>query len=518
MFPNDFLMDKFVHNRVKDVCNRLLNYEPDKRPTAQELLDSGYIPPKMEDHQLDELLKHTLSQNNSTRYQRLMSALFNQTVSLVADQLYDKDDQGKGESSILYISRILHYIRSVVTKIFSKHDAVFIEVPLLMPKNKILENCKGAATYIDQSGLRLSLPYDSRICFARYITKNNIYNVKRYYFGKLYREQAIMGAHPTSFWECSFDIVSDSLTSLVLEAEIIYTVNEIINEFPNLYSRHFYIRLTHTNFIKAIFLQNKFDEETQLAVLKILENSRNLKQLEMSLREYFIQTNFSEHLINRLILCLTFEGPVSKVSEALLVLCKSKPNISNLVKQAFNEINELSQHLYNLNCEMDIHICTYLAPKLTHYDGMFFQVVSENKRKRKHGGVDILAQGGCYSKLIVTMSKYAETLILPSAVGVSVDVDKILLSVLETDEKELSLPLPKCDVVVCNASEKSLQILSGLWSAGINSTLYSYGINEEFNLEEIQEYCKKNFIRFMVSLKENDLEFIRVSSKLVIDL
>ena len=45
---------------------------------------------------------------------------------------------------------------------------------------------------------------------------------------------------------------------------------------------------------------------------------------------------------------------------------------------------------------------------------IFPQVVAENKRKQKRGGVDILSQGGCYSTLISNMSRYVETSVLPS--------------------------------------------------------------------------------------------------------
>ena len=67
VFPDDFPVKKVSDSKTKDICKALLSHNPDKRPSAQELLESGHIPLKMEDSQLDELLKHTLSQNNSTR-------------------------------------------------------------------------------------------------------------------------------------------------------------------------------------------------------------------------------------------------------------------------------------------------------------------------------------------------------------------------------------------------------------------------------------------------------------------
>ena len=68
VIPDDFPTKKTTDNKPRDVCRALLNHNPDKRPSAQELLESGDIPLKMEDSQLDELLKYTLSQTNSTRW------------------------------------------------------------------------------------------------------------------------------------------------------------------------------------------------------------------------------------------------------------------------------------------------------------------------------------------------------------------------------------------------------------------------------------------------------------------
>ena len=40
---------------------------------------------------MDEVLKHTLASTNSTRYQRMMKAMFSQKVSLIQDLIYDLD-------------------------------------------------------------------------------------------------------------------------------------------------------------------------------------------------------------------------------------------------------------------------------------------------------------------------------------------------------------------------------------------------------------------------------------------
>ena len=481
------------------------------------MLESGYVPPKLEDRQLDELIKHTLSQNNSTRYQKLMASIFAQDVSPVSDQTYDSDCHGKNEDQILDAARVLQYVCKILSNIFIKHGAVYLDTPLLMPKGKVLDSYENVATLIGQSGLQLCLPYDSRIRFARFLSRNNISNLRRYYIGKLYRDQKLIGAHPIGLWECTFDVVTDSHSSLLPEAEVISAVYEIIKEFPNLHKRNFYIRLNHAFILKAVFTHHSFPSELQQDVCKILESTKNSSDREVLLKQCLIQANYPEHVVNKIIMYLSIEGTLQKAKELLQILRKTKASISNLVKQAFQDIERVSKCLEYLAVDMQIIICTYLQPNASFYGSLVFQCVAQNTRKRKHGGVDIFAIGGRYDKLIESMSQYAETSTLPSAVGVSIAVEKILISVVEKEESvdETLSSLSACDAVVCTLSNNPkldtlLNVLCELRASGISTTLYSYDLHQDYSIEEIQDHCKDNGINNLVVLKDSDTEFVRV--------
>ena len=152
----------------------------------------------------------------------------------------------------------------------------------------------------------------------------------------------------------------------------------------------------------------------------------------------------------------------------------------------------------------------------SHTSGMTFQFVAENLKKKKHGGLDILAVGGCYNQLIESFSKYAKTSVLPTAVGVSIAVEKILLGVAEQMQEEDSTA-PTHHVLVCSISinkpnvEMMLKVLQELWSAGISASLFSYDLSQDYTQEEIQEYCRENNIMCFVILKDTDVDFVRVS-------
>ncbi len=70
----------------------LLNHDPTQRPNSQELLTSDYLPPpQVEEAELRELLRHTLSNTQSKSYRHLVDACLGQTMSLAQEISYDME-------------------------------------------------------------------------------------------------------------------------------------------------------------------------------------------------------------------------------------------------------------------------------------------------------------------------------------------------------------------------------------------------------------------------------------------
>lgn len=60
----------------------------------------------------------------------------------------------------------------------------------------------------------------------------------RYSIERVFRPKKLDRAHPRELLECAFDIITPVSNSLLPEAEIIYTISEIIQEFPVLQVTH----------------------------------------------------------------------------------------------------------------------------------------------------------------------------------------------------------------------------------------------------------------------------------------
>ena len=81
-----------------------------------------------------------------------------------------------------------------------------------------------------RSGDVVSLPYDLRTQFARFLVSTKINQLKRYSFGKVLRERKIFGVHPRELTECAVDIVTPagSGNTILAYAEIIVLCQNVV--------------------------------------------------------------------------------------------------------------------------------------------------------------------------------------------------------------------------------------------------------------------------------------------------
>ncbi|KAH3854167.1 hypothetical protein DPMN_096706, partial [Dreissena polymorpha] len=157
IFPEDF---DTVGKQLK-IVQWLLNHDPNERPTSKELLQSEYMPPpQMEEEELNEVLRSTISDPQSKSYHRMMNVLFSQTVSLADDHVYDSDLY-KGSFSIK-MSLTQGLVHDTLVRIFQKHGAVRLSTALLVPRQKLYDHAEHYTCLMDHSGRLVGLPFDLR--------------------------------------------------------------------------------------------------------------------------------------------------------------------------------------------------------------------------------------------------------------------------------------------------------------------------------------------------------------------
>ncbi|XP_066133228.1 eIF-2-alpha kinase GCN2 isoform X2 [Saccopteryx bilineata] len=460
-FPEDF--DDGEHTKQKSVISWLLNHDPAKRPTATELLRSELLPPpQMEESELHEVLHHTLANVDGKAYRTMMAQIFSQRIPPAIDYTYDSDIL-KGSFSIR-AAKIQQHVCETIVRIFKRHGAVQLCTPLLLPRNRQIYEHNEAALFMDHSGMLVMLPFDLRVPFARYVARNNILNLKRYCIERVFRPRKLDRFHPKELLECAFDIVSSTTNSSLPTAEVIYTIYEIIQEFPALQERNYSIYLNHTMLLKAILLHCGIPEDKLNQVYIILYDAVTEKLTRREVEAKFCNLSLSPNSLCRLYKFIEQKGDLQDLTPTINSLIKQKTGVAQLVKYGLKDLEEVVGLLKKLGIKLQIP--QFRGPQ---------------------------ALGP-----------------VPTATGVSIAIDKISAAVLNMEEP---VTVSSCDLLVVSVGQMSMSrainITQKLWTAGIMAEImYDWSQSQE----ELQEYCRHHEITYVALVSDKEGSHVKVKS------
>uniref|UniRef100_A0A8C1UB93 Eukaryotic translation initiation factor 2 alpha kinase 4 n=1 Tax=Cyprinus carpio TaxID=7962 RepID=A0A8C1UB93_CYPCA len=430
-FPEDF--NENDSERQKKVICWLLTHDPALRPTAVELLKSDLLPPpQMEESELHEVLQHTMANVSGKAYRTMVNQLFSQNISPVMDFTYDTDIH-KGSFNF-NTAKLQQYVYETVTRIFRRHGAVRLQTPLLLPRNRRLYEGCDTACFMDHSGMLVSLPYDLRMAFARFVARNNISHLKRYSIERVYRPRKLDRAHPRELLECAFDIVIPISNSLLPDAEAIYAVSEVVQEFSALQDRNYTIHLNHTSLLKAVLLHSGVPEDKLTQASNILCDAMSEKLTKREVEAKFCNLSLSNNSLQTLYKFIEQKGDLQELLPLINSLTKQKSSaVAQMAKQGQKDLEEVMSLLKKLAVKLQVVVNLGLVYKVQHHCGVIFQFVAFIKR-RKRTVPDVLAAGGRYDHLILEFHGPAVSGPVPSAVGASIALDKICSAVASLEE------------------------------------------------------------------------------------
>lgn len=487
IFPDNFGAE--LENQ-KQIIQILLNHEPECRPTSKELLQSNLLPLVEIEAKTNMILSSAISNSKSKTYKYMVESFFNQKYDEVCDIMYD--DEVFKPCSVKH-SLLQKNIIDTMTKIFCQHGAIRISTPLLMPKNEI--HSARTPTFMDQNGQLVCLANNLKVPLIRYVKRRNIHNLKRYNIDRIFIGKT-HGLHPKEFLECSFDIITPTINNLLPESEIIYLIEEIINEFNELKARNFSIVMNHTSILKAVLIYCGVSESKHEEILHLVERQgEKTKHIQNALEEL----NVSEQKISSFIKILKLEGSMEDIEKNLHFLTKCKGEVHAYLKQGFKELKEILSYCQILEIKLPIIIKLKFLRCVNLYSGIFFEVRSFSKKRT----LEILAIGGRFDKL---MSDYTVPLYTklkstnPRAVGVNIALDYIV-TILNKEQHE---SVKRCEYMVCAYPDKSsskslLKKIHSLWSKKKSATLVYETVQ---SLDKIEKQCKVEGINNVIIIKD----------------
>ncbi|KAI4804081.1 hypothetical protein KUCAC02_025723 [Chaenocephalus aceratus] len=506
IFPEDFT--EYEQGTQRKVIEWLMNHDPALRPTAQELLKSELLPPpQMEESELHEVLQHTMANINGKSYRTMVGQLFAQNTSPVMDYTYDIDLH-KGSFSF-NSAKLQQHVYETITRIFKKHGAVRLQTPLLLPRNRKLYDGSELACFMDHSGMLVTLPYDLRMAFSRYVARNNITHLKRYSIERVFRPRKLDRAHPRELLECAFDIITPVTSSLLPDAETIYTISEIVQEFPVLQERNYNIYLNHTSLLKAILLHSGVPEDKLSQASSILCEAMSEKLTKREVEAKLCNFSLSTNSLQTLYKYIEQKGNLQDLAPLLTSLTKQKTAVTQLAKQGLKDLEELTVLLRKLGVKLPVVVNLGLVYKVQHHCGIIFQFVAFI-RKRKRTVPDILAAGGRYDHLILEFRGPASTVPVPSAVGASVALDKVCAAIANMEEPP---SVSSCDALVVpvghSSMSRAINVVQKLWSTGVSADI-AYDVSQ--SQETLMEHCRLAGISCMVLVSDKEGNYVKVKS------
>lgn len=389
-FPKDFDVNNL---RIeKKIISLLLDHDPNKRPGAKALLNSGWLPVKHQDEVIKEALK-SLADPSSPWQQEVRTSLFSQSYSLTNDILFDNK-----QIVTTPFAQILRFqMTQEVIRIFKEHGGIENnEPPRIFPKAAIYGN-QNVYEVLDHGGTVLQLQYDLTYPMARYLSKHPNCVSKQFRLQFVYRppDQLKSSLEPRKFGEIDFDIISASSSqSSFYDAESIKIIDEILTAFPVFEKTNTLFVINHSDILDAVFDFSNIDKAQRSIISKMLSQigfGKTFKEVKNELKS---QLNITSTALNDLELLdfrLDFETAKKRLHKIMVD--------SRHLKKVDDSLNYVSKVLSFLK-PLEVSRNIVLSP-LSNYNsafykgGIMFQAVYDDGSNR-----NLIAAGGRYDNLI----------------------------------------------------------------------------------------------------------------------
>lgn len=509
-FPKDFSPEKSTERKI---ITKLLDHNPDLRPTADDVLKSGLLPVKEQDQIVKEALK-SLANPSSPWQEQVRETIFNQPHNLANDTLFDKPRPALSVPSHLLIDKMINEI----TLIFRAHGAIQTkEPPMLFPKSPLYSQ-QNVYEMLDKTGTVLQLPYDLTLPMARYLSKNSSNLEKLFRVEYVFRpDEGTSSTEPLKFAEIDFDIISSESSDLAFhDAETIKVIDEIVEIFPIFQRSSTQLILNHGDILDAVLEFCGIDKAQRLLVSNVLSQigfTKTYKQAKQDLKSQLNITSTVLHDLEQFDFRLPLEGTRTRLRKLM---------IDSLL---FNKIDTYLSYLSKVMSYLkSFGVCgNVLLSPLSNYNasfykgGIMFQAVNDDKRR------SIIAAGGRYDNLISYLARPSGgKTYTQHAVGFNLACERIftsMRSILKVDgsrrtktkktsfhkdyESSVDWKPRRCDVLVTSLSSSmwkpvAIEVLKKLWNAGISSDI----VSSCHNIDDISTASQRDGVDWVVLIKQ----------------
>ncbi|KAL3231182.1 eIF-2-alpha kinase GCN2 [Nakaseomyces bracarensis] len=510
-FPADF--DSNRMKVEKKIITLLLDHDPNKRPGAKTLLNSGWLPAKHADEVIKEALK-SLSNPSSPWQQQVRETLFDQPYSLTNDILYDNNKQ----TTTKFAQILRAEMTEQVVRIFRKHGGVENNgPPRIFPKAPIYST-QNVYEVLDMGGTVLQLQYDLTYPMARYLSKTTSTINKQYRMQYVYRppEHSKSSLEPRRFGEIDFDIISTSSSdSPFYDAESIKIIDEILTVFPVYEKTNTLFVINHADILENVFNFTNIDKAQRPLVSRLLSQIGFAKSFREIKAELKAQLNISSTSLNDLEM-FDFKLDFEAAKKRLQKLMVDSPYLKRL-EDALAHISKVLNYLKPLDVTRNVVLSPLANYNSAFYKGgIMFQAIYDDGSSR-----NLIAAGGRYDNLISYFARPSGrksanafravgfNLAWETIFGIAQSYFKLASKSRTKKRKEflkdtaLDWKPSRCDVLVSSFSNSifdtiGVNILNQLWKHGIKADF----LRNCYTVDDVVSGAQRDGVDWIILIKQ----------------
>lgn len=491
-FPTNFIASKY--KTEKKIIRLLLDHDPKIRPSAAQLLQSGWLPVEHQDQVIQEALK-SLADPASPWQQQVREALFNQPYLLAKDLMFDKQGEHNSHNKHVELDTSNDYllfdkIMKELTKIFTNHGAIEnLNTNLVLPKAPS-QSRELVYDFLDRSGAVLTLPYDLTLPTARFLSKTDMTIPKTFRHEFVYRPNVRGIGIPDRYSAVNFDIAGglevNKATLFAHDAECLKVIDEIVNTLPCF--KNTIIVINHYDILDAVvsfsFGNIGIDDKKKLDIFGVLSQlgiDKSSDEIKRYLREDFqVPHTVTKDLVEN----FNFTCEVERARQKLQKLMVDSPQLLK-VERAYTYLIEVVKILKQMNIKTSMifnPLSNYNSKYYIH--GIMFQAVFKPDRSKRYTRV---VTGGRYDSLIESFSNVTTTTkqITPHGVGFSLTTSLLFIlmkTLISRGKSKLDLVNKwkgnRCKVLISSTQQQFLsqvgyQLVSKFWNKNISADITS---------------------------------------------
>ncbi|CAI2345377.1 unnamed protein product [Caenorhabditis sp. 36 PRJEB53466] len=510
---------------AKKTIERMLQKNPDLRPTADDLLNDEDLPMhSKEDATFRNLCEKVVKKRESRMNAWLLEKQFQEDVPTSVNYCYDIDlcqDRLKLSNK----ESLVETVRYEFCQVLKVHAFEKLATHTLMPVSTALAAASvrtKPVEFLDRNGLPVALPMDLRQNFVRYCVRNSIQRFKRYNFGRVYSQSA-PNVHPIEKWECCVDCIGPQSSSTSLDAELLLVACEMIA--ASLPGTKLILKVGHAFLLEAQIRHLNLSDDVRAELLDCFHSFSTFEKPSLKEKVEKLTPKIGSKAANIISkLPIPVESNFNSFKEKVALFRKKLKveTAKDLMDKAIKDLDEIIQifkHCRSEELEKRISIIydsqTCYRPR-TFGDGLVFQLQVETSAKKGRGA--FLLGGGRYDSALLRERHPRDFVYeLPLCItGFGVQMDSVAFIKDSCSVKAAMVaksPRVSPKVLVCSLVQESgsklipekFSLAKKFWSLGVEADVFHAPVDD---LESLNEHRNRASISHIIAVMSKNCEYL----------